>query len=120
MASKRNPAEDTALSSNNGAGEHLSSARQHLLQAAREAAAGVSEAGNAASSAFSSGIAAARPELGAAGSEVREARDAAARQLQQQWGQLRGRTEGFVREHPLAALGIAAAGGYLLSRFLRR
>ncbi len=115
---KQNAIQDT--NEGLGTGAHLQSAGQHLMQAAREAAAGVGEAQNAARVALHDGIAAAGPELGAARTEVREAGQAAAMQAQQQWQDLRHRSEGFVREHPLAALGIAAAGGFLLSRLLRR
>lgn len=117
MASKRNSTQPS--SAEIGAGAHLQSAGQHLLQAAREAAAGVGEAQSAARHALNEGLAAARPELGAAGGEVREAGHAAAVQAQAQWQDLCQRSEGFVREHPLAALGIAAASGFLLSRLLR-
>jgi ElaB/YqjD/DUF883 family membrane-anchored ribosome-binding protein len=118
MATKRNSVKTTPEPQ--GTGAHLQSASQHLLQAAREAAAGVSEAQVAARTAFYEGVANARPEVSAAGSDVREAGHAAAAQVQHQWEEVRQRSEGFVREHPLAALGIAAAGGFLLSRLLRR
>jgi ElaB/YqjD/DUF883 family membrane-anchored ribosome-binding protein len=117
MANKResSPKEATEPTS-----AHLRSAGNHLLQAAREAASGVSHAGGAATAAMQEGLNSAAPELGAARNEVREAGSSAAANVEQQWQQLRGRSEGFVREHPLAALGIAAAGGFLLSRLLRR
>jgi ElaB/YqjD/DUF883 family membrane-anchored ribosome-binding protein len=99
---------------------HLRSAGNHLLQAAREAASGVSQAGGAATAALQEGLSSAAPELGAARSEVREAGSTAAASVEQQWQHWRGRSEGFVREHPLAALGIAAGAGFLLSRMLRR
>jgi ElaB/YqjD/DUF883 family membrane-anchored ribosome-binding protein len=118
MSSKRNSIQETPQPL--GTGAHLQSAGQHLMQAAREAAAGVGEAQSAARVALQDGLSAAGPELGAARSEVREAGHAAAAQAQQQWQELRQRSEGFVQEHPLAALGIAAAGGFLLSRLLRR
>jgi ElaB/YqjD/DUF883 family membrane-anchored ribosome-binding protein len=118
MSNKPNSLPETSATP--GTGAHLQSAGQHLLQAAREAAAGVGEAQTAARAALHDGLAAATPELGAARSEVREAGTAAAAQAQQQWQDLRQRSEGFVREHPLAALGIAAASGFLLSRLLRR
>lgn len=118
MATKRNFIQETPEIT--GTGAHLQSAGQHLMQAAREAAAGVGEAQSAARIALNDGLAAAGPELGAARSEVREAGHAAAAQAQQQWQDICTRSEGFVREHPLAALGIAAAGGFLLSRLLRR
>jgi ElaB/YqjD/DUF883 family membrane-anchored ribosome-binding protein len=118
MSTKPNSTQDTADTV--GTGAHLQSAGQHLMQAAREAASGVGEAQSAARVALNDGLAAAGPELGAARSEVREAGQAAASQAQQQFQDLRLRSEGFVREHPLAALGIAAAGGFLLSRMLRR
>lgn len=117
MASKR---ESNHQATAAPASVHLRSAGNHLLQAAREAASGVSQAGGAASAALQEGLNAAAPELGAARKEVREAGSTAAASVEQQWQHLRGRSEGFVREHPLAALGLAAAGGFLLSRMLRR
>jgi ElaB/YqjD/DUF883 family membrane-anchored ribosome-binding protein len=47
--------------------------------------------------------------LGAKGGEWLQAKD--------QWAES---TRGYVREHPLAALGIALAAGYLLSRLTSR
>lgn len=117
MASKR---EATKQQTPAPTSAHLRSAGNHLLQAAREAANGVGQASGAASAALQEGIQSAAPELGAARKEVREAGSSAAASVEQQWQQLRGRSEGFVREHPLAALGIAAAGGFLLARMLRR
>lgn len=117
MASKR---ESNQQSSAAPTSAHLRSAGNHLLQAAREAASGVGQAGGAATAALQEGLNSAAPELGAASSEVREAGSTAAASVDRQWQQLRGRSEGFVREHPLAAIGIAAGAGFLLSRLLRR
>jgi ElaB/YqjD/DUF883 family membrane-anchored ribosome-binding protein len=47
--------------------------------------------------------------LGARSRELRAARD--------EWVDV---TRGYVREHPIAALGVALAAGYLLSRMLSR
>ncbi len=116
MASKR----ESNQQSNEATSAHLRSAGNHLLQAAREAASGVGQAGGAATAALQEGFNSAAPELGAARKEVREAGSTAAANVEQQWQQLRGRSEGFVRDHPLAAIGIAAGAGFLLSRMLRR
>lgn len=102
------------------ASSHLQAAGSHLLQAGRNAAAGVGDAGSAAKAALHDGLAGAGPELSAARQELNQAGGAAVANVTQQWEHLRGRSESFVRERPLAALGLAVAGGYLLSRLLRR
>ena len=102
------------------ASTHLQAAGNHLLQAGRTAAAGVGEAGVAAKVALHDGLASAAPELSAARQELNQAGGAAVANVSQQWAHLRGRSENFVRDRPLAALGLAVAGGYLLSRLLRR
>lgn len=56
-----------------------------------------------------SAAATAADQLGAKGRRLLETRD--------EWTDA---TRGYVREHPLAALGVALAAGYLLSRILSR
>ncbi len=102
-----------------GLGAHLHSAKEHVAQAAREARNGLGQANRAARDAVGEGMSRARPELSAAGAEVAGATQAAAEELQAQWEGVLAASAKYVREHPVAALGLAAAGGYLLSRLLR-
>lgn len=108
-------------------GEHLRAAREHMSAAARSAFAGFGEARHAAGEALRSGFADARPEFAAAGGEVRAAGGAAMADAGVQWQRVRdsgsamlARSEEFVRERPLTAVGIAIASGFVLSRLLSR
>jgi len=98
-----------------------------MSAAARSAIAGFGEARHAAGEALRSGFADARPEFAAAGGEVRAAGDAALADAGAQWQRVRAsgsavlaRSEDFVRERPLTAVGIAIASGFVLSRLLSR
>jgi ElaB/YqjD/DUF883 family membrane-anchored ribosome-binding protein len=108
-------------------GEHLRAAREHMSAAARSAIAGFGEARHAAGEALRSGFADARPEFAAASGEVRAAGGAAMADAGAQWQRVRdsgsamlARSEDFVRERPLTAVGIAVASGFVLSRLLSR
>ena len=107
-----------------GAGASLASAGAHLQQAARAAADSVR---SAALLAFSEGHDAVAPELAAAGADTREAGVAMKQATAARLDALRNQGaatvkagEDWVRAHPLAAVGAAVAGGWLLSRLLRR
>jgi len=108
-------------------GSHLRAAGEHVANAARTAVGGLSEARSAVSDAVQTGISDAKPELKEAQREVRAAGDAAVESAERQWAKARDQSgallhsaEAFIRERPLAAAGIAVAGGFLLSRLLRR
>ncbi len=118
--SNPNPATDSA-------GSHLKSAGAHLQDAARKAVGVVPEANAAAARALKDGYAEIAPDLAAARREAAEAGSAAAADAERRWQALLGqgksaleKSEQFVRERPLASVGIAVAGGFLLSRLLRR
>jgi ElaB/YqjD/DUF883 family membrane-anchored ribosome-binding protein len=114
----------TPVSSATGPGEALASAGAHLQQAARAAADSVR---SAALQALSEGHDAVAPELAAAGADTRQAGIAMKRATAARIDALRNQGaatvkagEDWVRAHPLAAVGVAVAGGWLLSRLLRR
>lgn len=107
--------------------EHLELAGAHLAGAAAKMAEGVQVANVAAVQAIRDGLAESKPELRAAREEARRAGSSAARaaesgmaSLAERSRQLAERSGDFVRERPLAAFGIALAGGFVLSRLLRR
>lgn len=106
------------------AGASLASAGSHLQQAARAAADSVRAA---AELAMSEGHDAVIPELAAARDDTMQAGVAvqrAASERLEAWQKQGAATlrmgEDWVRAHPVAAIGAAVAGGYLLSRLLRR
>jgi ElaB/YqjD/DUF883 family membrane-anchored ribosome-binding protein len=108
-------------------GGHLGAASVHLAKAADKVVEGVQVANVAARQALRDGLNGSGPELRAAGGEVRAAGSSAVDAAQQQFSALGARTReladssgSFIRERPLAALGIAVASGFLLSRLLRR
>ncbi len=107
--------------------EHLKAAGEHLQEAARKAVNAIPSANDAAAQALKDGYAELAPDLAAARREAAEAGSSAAADAQQQWQSLLStgesmlaRSEQFVRERPVAAVGIAVASGFLLSRLLRR
>ena len=57
-------------------------------------------------------------KIASATSQAADALDEKGQQLQQAEQQLLGNCRGYVRDHPLTSLGIAAAAGFLLSRLL--
>lgn len=114
----------TAVSAPPSASASLASAGSHLQQAARAAADSVR---SAALLALSEGHDAVAPELAAAGADTRQAGMAMKRATAARIDSLRSQGaatvkagEDWVRAHPLAAVGAAVAGGWLLSRLLRR
>lgn len=107
--------------------EHVASAVDHLKTAAKTAGSSVGSARTAAVDELKSGFGAARPSLDEARSEARQAGDAALAGAGEKWSQLSaegerllGRSAQFVRDRPGTSLAIAVAGGFLLSRMLRR
>lgn len=111
-----------------GGVEHIRSAGAHLRQAAVSAGEAVQHANQAVSESirqdFSKEI---RPELGAAADEARQAGAAARAATEAEWAALAGRAEqllqrgqGWVQQRPMSAIGLAAAGGFLLAHLLRR
>jgi len=111
----------------NTATQHLKSAGEHLQTAARKAATALPEVNAAATKALKEGYADVAPELAAAKQEALEAGSAAVANSEQAWRDIVSqgksvleRSEQFVRERPLASVGLAVAGGYLLSRLIRR
>ena len=109
------------------AGAHLGAASAHLAKAADRVVEGVQVANVAARQALRNGIDESAPELRAAGEEARAAGQSARQSAEQQFAalgersrDLAGRSGQFIRDRPLAAFGIAVAGGFLLSRLLRR
>lgn len=108
-------------------GEHLGESRDHLKAAAHAAADTVRNANSAAVKELRSGSAGVREELGEAASSGQKVAGAARDAARDEWHAMKGhgrnllnRSEQWVQERPLAALGIAAAGGFILSRMLRR
>ena len=108
--------------------EHVRSATAHLRQAARSAGEALQHANQAVSDSiredFSKEI---QPELGAAAEDARKASAAAAAATQAEWkalgrsaDRLVRRSQGWVRERPMSAIGLAAAGGFVLAQLLRR
>lgn len=107
--------------------EHVASAVDHLKTAAKTAGSSVGSAKTAAVDELKSGLGAVRPSLDDARSEARQAGDAALAGAGEKWSQLSaegeriwGRSAQFVRERPGTSLAIAVAGGFVLSRMLRR
>ncbi len=105
--------------------EHLQSAAEHLQSAARKAAGSIPNANQAASQALKDGYAELKPDLAAARREAGEAGETLAAEAGQKWEALLKdgrsaleRSEQFVRDRPLASVGIAVAAGYVLSRLL--
>ncbi len=114
-----------------GVADSLSEARDRLVEAA-------SAAGNALRAAAGGAATVARDELADGGEQVRdslgEAADASRQaalsakltaedrvdELVTQGRQMLQTAEDFVRERPVASLGIAVATGYVVARFLRR
>lgn len=128
--SKHNPESIGTRSGNHAqdsAGSHLGAASLHLAKAADRMVEGVQVANVAARQALRDGLSESAPELRAAGAEARAAGSSAAQAAEQQVAalgqkgrELASRGGDFIRERPLAAFGIAVAGGFLLSRLLRR
>jgi len=107
--------------------EHLKSAAEHLQDAARKAVSAIPSANHAAAQALKDGYAELAPDLSAARREAAEAGSTLAGEAGQKWDALLKdgrsaleRSEQFVRDRPLASVGIAIAGGFLLSRLLSR
>lgn len=99
-----------------GTGSHLKSAGSHLREAA-----------SAASQAVSNGLGEAKPEVDAALAEAKRAGQAVideakreAQMVADQGRHLLERSSDWVRERPATAIGLAVAGGFLLSMALRR
>lgn len=116
---------------NNGAPDsaaaHIGNASAHVVEAADKLVEGVQVANVAARKAIRDGISESGPALRAAGAEARAAGSSAMGEVEQRMSelgdksrQLASRSGQFVRDRPLAALGIAVASGFLLSRLLRR
>ncbi|MEZ5465601.1 MAG: hypothetical protein R3F22_10345 [Lysobacteraceae bacterium] len=108
-------------------GEHLGESRDHLKAAASAAADTLRNANSAAVKELRNGSAGVRDELGEAASSGQKVAGAARDAARDEWNAVKGhgrdllsRSEQWVQERPLAALGIAAAGGFILSRMLRR
>lgn len=106
---------------------HLGETREHLLEAASATAEAAREAVHSASSAARDGAGKVREAVGEAGKSSRavgqdvklaasEGLDAALSSA----GTLATRTGELIRERPLAAIGVAFATGWLISRLLRR
>ena len=107
--------------------EHLKSAGEHLQHAARKAVSAIPNANAAATQVLKDGYAEIAPDLAAAKREASEAGSAAAASTEKKWNEVVAqgksaleRSEQFVRERPLAAVGIAVASGFLLSKLIRR
>ena len=128
--SKQTSSASTSRSENGSSsstGAHLGAASAHLAKAADKVVEGVQVANVAARQALRDGLSDSGPELRAAGAEARAAGSSAVDAAEQQLAamgeksrHLADRTGQFIRERPLAAFGIAVAGGFLLSRVLRR
>lgn len=107
--------------------EHLKSAGEHLNEAARKAVGAIPNANAAATKVLKDGYAEVAPDLAAAKREASEAGSAAVATTEKKWNEMVSqgksaleRSEQFVRDRPLAAVGIAIAGGFLLSKLIRR
>lgn len=109
------------------ASAHLGSASAHLAEAADKLVEGVQVANVAARQALRDGVDESAPALRAAGAEARaagssavEAAERRVAELGDNSRELAARSGQFIRDRPLAAFGIAVAGGFLLSRLIRR
>jgi len=106
--------------------EHLKSAGEHLQEAARKAVNAIPTANAAATQVLKDGYAEVVPDLAAAKREATNAGSAAVAEGEKKWHAMvdQGksvleRSEQFVRERPLASIGIAVASGFLLSKLIR-
>lgn len=113
--------------SSDSAKAHLGNASAHVVEAADKLVEGVQVANVAARKALRDGIDGSGPSLRAAGAEAKAAGSSALGAAEQRVAELgdksrelASRSGQFVRDRPLAALGIAVASGFLLSRLLRR
>ncbi len=106
--------------------EHLKSAGEHLQDAARKAVNTIPSVNAAATKVLKDGYAEIVPDLAAAKREAADAGSAVVAEGEKKWHAMvdQGksaleRSEQFVRERPLASIGMAIAGGFLLSRLIR-
>ncbi len=127
-ATRTTPATQSPPSASQGSTtDHLKSAGEHLQEAARKAVSAIPNANAAATQVLKDGYAEIAPDLAAAKREASEAGSAAAASTEKKWNEVVAqgksaleRSEQFVRERPLAAVGLAVAGGFLLSKLIRR
>ena len=101
--------------------------REHLRSAAKHAGEAMKSATEAAKGELSSGSEKVRADLSDAGQSSAEAARAARASAEQQMqsalkqGKAQAaKVEELIRNHPLAAFGVALGSGYLLARILRR
>ncbi|HPF74584.1 MAG: hypothetical protein H7A20_06060 [Rhodanobacteraceae bacterium] len=129
MASLKKPSANSTHSDSprQAMGEHFGESKDHLMAAASAAADTLRNANSAAVKELRSGGAGVREELGEAASSGQKVAGAARDAARDEWNAMKGhgrnllsRSEQWVQERPLAALGIAAAGGFILSRMMRR
>ena len=106
--------------------EHLKSAGEHLQDAARKAVNALPSANAAATKVLKDGYAELVPDLAAAKREATDAGSAVVAEGEKKWHamvdqgkSMLERSEQFVRERPLASIGIAVASGFLLSKLIR-